>query len=128
MDEIVINITIDEQPVTLNPSIENEGIESELLFNQGIPGLSAYQIAVKNGFDGTEQEWLDSLQGAGFNPQTFDFTNQTIVDCTHNLGRQVEVAIWDNAGNKVFTSVQRIDLNNTRVTFNQAQTGKIIIL
>ena len=27
------------------------------------PGLSAYQIAVKNGFVGTEQEWLDSLVG-----------------------------------------------------------------
>ena len=26
-------------------------------------GLSAYQIAVKNGFKGTEQEWLDSLVG-----------------------------------------------------------------
>ncbi|AEH03588.1 tail sheath [Pseudomonas phage PhiPA3] len=26
-------------------------------------GLSAYEVAVKNGFVGTEQEWLDSLQG-----------------------------------------------------------------
>lgn len=26
-------------------------------------GLSAYEIAVKNGFEGTEQEWLDSLVG-----------------------------------------------------------------
>ena len=25
--------------------------------------LSAYGIAVKNGFHGTEQEWLDSLKG-----------------------------------------------------------------
>ena len=28
----------------------------------GIPGKSAYEIAVKNGFTGTEQEWLDSLK------------------------------------------------------------------
>lgn len=28
-----------------------------------IHGLSAYQIAVENGFKGTEQEWLDSLVG-----------------------------------------------------------------
>lgn len=27
------------------------------------PGLSAYQIAVNNGFEGTEQEWLESLKG-----------------------------------------------------------------
>lgn len=29
----------------------------------GIRGQSAYQVAVSNGFEGTEQEWLDSLQG-----------------------------------------------------------------
>ena len=29
---------------------------------QGPPGLSAYQIAVKNGFVGTEKEWLESLK------------------------------------------------------------------
>lgn len=31
--------------------------------NIGANGLSAYEIAVKNGFDGNEQEWLDSLKG-----------------------------------------------------------------
>jgi len=30
----------------------------------GDPGDSAYQVAVNNGFIGTEQEWLDSLVGA----------------------------------------------------------------
>jgi hypothetical protein len=29
----------------------------------GTPGRSAYQIAVANGFVGTEQQWLDSLEG-----------------------------------------------------------------
>ena len=28
-----------------------------------VQGLSAYEIAVDNGFDGTEQEWLQSLKG-----------------------------------------------------------------
>lgn len=31
---------------------------------QGKPGESAYSIAVKHGYKGTEQEWLDSLIGA----------------------------------------------------------------
>ena len=31
--------------------------------DKGQDGLSAYQIAVKNGFKGTETEWLQSLQG-----------------------------------------------------------------
>ena len=30
---------------------------------QGPPGKSAYEIAVENGFQGTEQEWLASLVG-----------------------------------------------------------------
>lgn len=30
----------------------------------GVPGLSAYQIAVMNGFKGTEAQWLASLTGA----------------------------------------------------------------
>ena len=30
----------------------------------GADGLSAYEIAVNNGFEGTEEEWLDSLVGA----------------------------------------------------------------
>lgn len=29
-------------------------------------GESAYEIAVRNGFEGTEEEWLESLQGKGF--------------------------------------------------------------
>lgn len=36
----------------------------------GADGLSTYEIAVKNGFKGTEQEWLDSLHGEdGYTPQ-----------------------------------------------------------
>lgn len=31
----------------------------------GVDGKSAYQIAVDNGFVGTESEWLESLKGSG---------------------------------------------------------------
>ena len=34
-----------------------------ILASCGEPGESAYEIAVRNGFPGTEQEWLDSLKG-----------------------------------------------------------------
>ena len=30
---------------------------------QPLPGKSAYEIAVENGFEGTEEEWLESLSG-----------------------------------------------------------------
>ncbi len=32
------------------------------LIRQGARGLSAYDVAVKNGFTGTESEWLESLK------------------------------------------------------------------
>lgn len=31
---------------------------------QGIPGISAYQVAVNNGFNGNETDWINSLHGA----------------------------------------------------------------
>lgn len=39
----------------VNQTIENS--------QAGSKGESAYEIAVRNGFEGTEQEWLRSLQG-----------------------------------------------------------------
>lgn len=40
---------------------------------QGANGLSAYEIAVKNGFKGTETEWLESLKGKnGSTPYILD--------------------------------------------------------
>lgn len=32
---------------------------------QGVPGLSAYQLAVQEGFEGTLEEWLESLHASG---------------------------------------------------------------
>lgn len=34
----------------------------EILLGNVYRGLSAYEIAVKNGFEGTEEEWLESLK------------------------------------------------------------------
>lgn len=33
------------------------------LSNPVLRGYSAYEVAVQNGFEGTEQEWLESLKG-----------------------------------------------------------------
>ena len=39
----------------------------------GQDGASAYEIAVDNGFEGTEQEWLDSLGGGSADTANFEF-------------------------------------------------------
>lgn len=47
---------------TLEAAFENI---NSLLCNikDGEDGLSAYEVAIKNGFEGTEEEWLESLKG-----------------------------------------------------------------
>ena len=39
------------------------------LTNQILRGMSAYDIAIENGFVGTEKEWLDSLKGGSIQIQ-----------------------------------------------------------
>lgn len=50
------NTTTGEITSTSNTDISSDG-------GKGDPGDSAYQVAVNNGFTGTEQEWLKSLEG-----------------------------------------------------------------
>lgn len=46
--------------------IDNENsLLIDLYLPKLIEGKSAYQIAVVNGFKGTEKEWLESLKGTG---------------------------------------------------------------
>ena len=51
--------------------VVQEEVIIEFPSQQWPPGLSAYAIAVANGFEGTEQEWLDSLAAWG-NPNWWD--------------------------------------------------------
>lgn len=44
----------------------------------GPNGLSAYEVAVENGFEGTEEEWLASLEGdVATHENTYDHTKIT---------------------------------------------------
>lgn len=47
------------------PTVLTEDDVLDLIAEQGGgDGLSAYEVALKNGFEGTEEEWLASLKGA----------------------------------------------------------------
>ena len=47
------------------PTVLTENDVLALIAEQGGgDGLSAYEVALKNGFEGTEEEWLASLKGA----------------------------------------------------------------
>jgi hypothetical protein len=64
--EIVENVSISFEEITESISVEiTETIEvTEIVFEElgvrGLTGKSTYQIAVDNGFTGTQTEWLES--------------------------------------------------------------------
>jgi hypothetical protein len=60
------------------------------IYVRGAEGLSAYQIAVKNGFVGTEVQWLATLGSNATQPEIITFTGATgavVVDYTLNSRR-----------------------------------------
>lgn len=56
--DLINQITILKQANT-DLTTQNRGVQGP----DGVDGESAYDIAVRLGFTGTEQEWLDSLKG-----------------------------------------------------------------
>lgn len=96
----------------------------------GPEGKSAYDLAVENGFVGTEQEWLDSLEGpvGPVGPDknyVHDFTVSDNVLVQHNLGKKPAVSIIDSAGDEVVGDVEYIDNAQVRVRFAAAFSGQI---
>lgn len=87
--------------------------------NTGEAGKSAYQIAVDNGFNGTEQEWLNSLHGeSGTIPHIGDNGNWFIGDTDTNV----------SASGKDGKSISKItsdENNNIIVTFSDGTTQNI---
>ena len=54
-------------------------------------GLSAYEIAVENGFTGTEEEWLESLEGEDGNDGQNGEDGAGIEDITYSYEIQCRV-------------------------------------
>ena len=52
---------MDLMTLALSKKFTSDAIAEAVL--NGVQGKSAYEIAVDNGFLGTEKEWLESLQG-----------------------------------------------------------------
>ena len=64
---VTTNQIIKQVQVIVTPAVKKETtITVAQLGKRGLVGLTAYEIAVKNGFTGNEPEWLLSLKGSGF--------------------------------------------------------------
>lgn len=54
----------------IKKSLKGQGAIKGEKGDPGNNGLSAYEVAVNEGFTGTEAEWLASLKGNGFEEMT----------------------------------------------------------
>lgn len=63
------------------------------LSQPGIPGLSAYEIAVRHGYEGTEEEWLESLK-----PSQEEMDSKITAPATAAVGQILCVEAVDENG------------------------------
>ena len=71
--------------------------------------------------DGTDPSWQPTFY---VHTQTASLTTWNI---THNLGKRVDVKIYDDDENVIEAHEKYIDDNNLRLTFSVSMTGKAII-
>ncbi len=89
---------------------------------KGDDGKSAYQIALDNGFEGTEQEWLDSLKGA-------DGESYNDTELRHSVTTIEEDVLYLKAitssleGESLFVTDRVTSLESTIGTLNDSLEG-----
>lgn len=65
-DGVLVVVEPSSNPDIVVVSADASGM---VVTSDALPGPSAYQVALQNGFVGTEEEWLASLRPTGFNRQ-----------------------------------------------------------
>lgn len=95
MEEKTVEIIIDMPQVETELTVNTQEVDFNLEITglDGRDGKSAYQVAVDNGFVGTEQEWLDSLK---VQSETYGSIYEF-----PNLG-QVGVLYTDTGNNRIY--------------------------
>lgn len=106
------------------------GSSGGVTITRGLRGLSAYEVAVDNGFDGDEQAWLASLVGppgggAG-SAQVFTQSSPSASwSITHTFGRLPLVDLYV-AGQQVEADVEATD-STVSVTFPAPTAGTAVL-
>lgn len=144
MDEIVVvpdapqeaPVVVPEPDTSGDVIIDPEATEHILVVEEsgkpGDPGKSAYQIAVDHGFVGTEEEWLESLEGdpgpagggAAMTYIHYQPLPSAIWSVVHSLGKHPAVTVEDGGGSIVHGSIQYLDDNRLLITFQNVTTGR----
>lgn len=104
----------------------NDGLKGD----KGDDGLSAYEVAVLEGFVGTEAQWLASLKGdtgpPGESAPTFTYV-QSVAAATwtinHNLGFKPTVELFDSGSQVVDAHIAHTSNQQTIVQFTAPIAG-----
>lgn len=97
-----------------------ESIKEKIDNGEFYNGASAYEIAVKNGYKGTEQEWLESLQGEdGYTPiKGLDYFDGDKGDKGDNGNDGISVTVSS-------ISESTVDGGDNLITFSDGKTIRI---
>lgn len=88
---------------------------------QGIQGWSAYEVAVQNGFVGTEEDWLQSLKQASLDAAKEALSAKTKVEATEQDVKEAESLRVIAEQNRVNAEDTRIANENTRIDNENAR-------
>lgn len=77
--------------------------------------IDAYGVAVKNGFEGTVEEWLESLKGEKGDPPTEEQIAKAVADYMKNNPVATDGTVelfadkWEEVGEKHYSQIVTID-------------------
>lgn len=120
------NIDVQVAPTVRQVVIEQSNLEGR----KGDRGLSAYELAVENGFQGSESDWLASLKGQdGLGAVPISYIHEQNLPSSewvvnHNLNFFPAVRLVNSAGDTGFGCVQDIDRNNLKIILDGAMSGR----
>jgi len=113
-----------EIPMGVDESSQEVQVLAGREMYKGDKGASAYEVAVENGFKGTEEEWLESLKASDVHYMHNQGTASDTWVVKHNLGKNPAVTVVDSAGTEVIGDVMHNDINTVTLTFTAAFSGK----
>lgn len=112
-----------------NKTLQEKYDNGELGGGSGTAGKSAYEIAVDNGFIGTETEWLESLKGSkgdkgdnGITPHIDSITKNWFIG---DIDTGVLAHGTDGKDGKSIKSITKDENNNIITTFTDGTTENI---
>ena len=91
-----------EQKTKFNGAITSGSKLTGSIMATVLKGLSAYEIAVRHGYTGTEEEWLESLIGNGIESAEMDNEGFLILHFTDNTDYKTPISLKPKNGHSPY--------------------------